>query len=52
MEDARIETRYAADATLFLKDSFPEILSTGSDASDRTNPGDDRASSRPALDSH
>ena len=45
MEYARVETRDAVDATFFRQDSVPEILDPGADACDRTNTGDDRASS-------
>src|SRR5206468_3057996 len=49
MEYARVETRDAVDATFFRQDSVPEILNSGSNACDRANTGNDRASSPHAV---
>src|SRR5947208_558298 len=45
VEHARIEACDAANTTPFRQDSVPEILNTGTDARDRPDTCDDRASS-------
>src|SRR5438105_12588316 len=49
MEHVRIEAGDVMDATLFRPDCLPEIVNPSSDAGDRANTGNDRASSPHAI---